>query len=75
MDFKLSPKLIDSLSPEDEARLGTMQEILKFFKKYPLVFKEGSAIMFFYQGDRFSEDLDFDAYASPERFWLPDVAR
>jgi len=38
-----------------------MQEILKSVSEKPLIFKGGSALMFFYGLDRFSEDLDFDS--------------
>ena len=41
-----------------EAMKTILQDIAKANK--PLVFKGGSALMFFYQLDRFSEDLDFD---------------
>ena len=37
-----------------------MLEILKKLSEKPLIFKGGSALMFFYGLDRFSEDLDFD---------------
>ncbi len=37
-----------------------MSEILKKLSEKPLIFKGGSALMFFYGLDRFSEDLDFD---------------
>ena len=73
MDFNLSQRLVDSLSPEDEVRLEVMKQILSCLQEYPLAFKGGSAIMFFYQGDRFSEDLDFDAFVSPDEFWVSDV--
>lgn len=38
-----------------------MKEIIKTLSDKPLIFKGGSALMFFYNLDRFSEDLDFDA--------------
>jgi predicted nucleotidyltransferase component of viral defense system len=51
----------ERLGREDLRRLEVMQEILKSVSEKPLIFKGGSALMFFYGLDRFSEDLDFDS--------------
>ena len=37
-----------------------MLDVLEKLSEKPLIFKGGSALMFFYELDRFSEDLDFD---------------
>ena len=61
MNLHIEPSMKERLGREDLRRLEVMQEILKSVSEKPLIFKGGSALMFFYGLDRFSEDLDFDS--------------
>lgn len=78
MDFRISRKLLSKLrrNPKIKKHFEIMENVLLFLseKKVNLLFKGGSALMFFYEGDRFSEDLDFDAYVNPEKFSARDLA-
>ena len=49
-----------SLSPSDKIHLALMEKVLKQTSKLPFIFKGGSALLFCYGLNRFSEDLDFD---------------
>ncbi|MGC9143984.1 nucleotidyl transferase AbiEii/AbiGii toxin family protein [Hydrogenobaculum sp.] len=52
-----------------------MKVIIKRLSDKPLIFKGGSALMFFYGLDRFSEDLDFDASYSVNTESLEKILR
>lgn len=68
--FNISAKVLDFVETDKEkkSRFEAMKEILTNLGKInkPLIFKGGSALMFFYQLDRFSEDLDFDTLKNKE---------
>ena len=49
-----------SLSPSDKIHLALMEKVLRQTSKLPFIFKGGSALLFCYGLNRFSEDLDFD---------------
>ena len=72
--FEISQELIQYLATEQsrdkQKKFNLMKQILISLGKTeaPLCFKGGSSIMFFYGGDRFSDDLDFDALIPPDRF-------
>ena len=68
--FGISRGLLSRLSAAQRKRLEAMKRLVEALKDSPLVLKGGSALMFFYEGDRFSEDLDFDALVPPERLPL-----
>ncbi len=72
MDFRISERILDLLQEDQESRtrFEVMKKVLTFLREKGerLVFKGGSAITFFYRGERFSEDLDFDAYVDPKKF-------
>jgi len=48
------------LDKEQIERLSFIVKILKNLKDKPLVLKGGTALMLYYNLDRFSEDIDFD---------------
>jgi len=68
--FGISRGLLSRLSAAQRKRLEAMKRLVEALKDSPLVLKGGSALMFFYEGDRFSEDLDFDALVPRERLPL-----
>ena len=60
-DFLKSPLLVASkLTAEEKLHLSVMEKVLKRVSVLPFIFKGGSALLFCYGLNRFSEDLDFD---------------
>jgi len=49
------------MTPEETIHLGIMRSIAKSLADTPLILKGGTALLFAYGLDRFSEDLDFDS--------------
>ena len=49
------------MTPEETIHLGVMRSIAKSLADTPLILKGGTALLFAYGLDRFSEDLDFDS--------------
>lgn len=52
------------MTPEEEIHLGIMRSIARSLADTPLILKGGTALLFAYGLDRFSEDLDFDSNKS-----------
>ncbi|WP_457568889.1 nucleotidyl transferase AbiEii/AbiGii toxin family protein [Desulfurobacterium sp.] len=61
MNLIVNPSLKEKLGKEDLEKIEMMKKILETVSGKPLVFKGGTALMFYYRLDRFSEDLDFDS--------------
>ncbi len=49
------------MTPEEEIHLSIMRSIARSLADTPLILKGGTALLFAYGLDRFSEDLDFDS--------------
>jgi len=69
MQISIARSLLSKISHVEKHRIELFQDVLIALKDMPLILKGGTALMLFYELDRFSEDLDFDAYKpydSPE---------
>lgn len=61
IDFLNHSLLVASkLTSEEKLHLALMEKVLKHTADLPFIFKGGSALLFCYGLNRFSEDLDFD---------------
>lgn len=49
------------MTPEEQIHCGLMRSITRSLADTPLILKGGTALLFAYGLDRFSEDLDFDS--------------
>jgi len=61
MTLEVNPILKEKLEEKDSRHIEKMKEVLKVLSSKELIFKGGSALLFGYGLDRFSEDLDFDS--------------